>query len=112
MVLGKAVGISFATAEAARQTLKVYIKTQALGELDNFASETVMLPGRRVTSGRRLVGWGSDNPSMGRCCGFFDESSSPQYQGQIGLSDRWLFTMPDGTNRLLPGESPAVGSAA
>ena len=40
MVLGKLKGCSFADAEANRQS-KVYIKTQALGLLDNFASETV-----------------------------------------------------------------------
>ena len=68
MVLGKLKGCSFADAEANRQS-KVYIKTQALGLLDNFASETVC----GKTSSLWATSWDGVRITHIR---FFDESSS------------------------------------
>ena len=67
MVLGRLKGCSFADAEADRQS-KVYIKTQALGLLDNFASETVC----GKTSSLWATSWDGVRITHLR---FFDESS-------------------------------------
>ena len=68
MVLGKLMGCSFTDAEADRQS-KVYIKTQALGRLNDFASETVC----GITSSRWPSSWNGVQITHIR---FFDESSS------------------------------------
>ena len=75
MLLAKLKGCNFATAEATRQS-KVYIKTQALGEWGNFASETVC----GVTSGEVPFSWDGFRITHLR---FFDESSSPNIQEAI-----------------------------
>ena len=67
MVLGRLKGCSFADAEADRQS-KVYIKTQVLGLLDNFASETVC----GKTSSLWATSWDGVRITHLR---FFDESS-------------------------------------
>ena len=90
MVLGKLKGCSFATAEAARQS-KVYIKTQALGELDNFASETVC----GKTSHPWQTSWDGVRITHLR---FFDESSSPNIKEAVYNA---------ATGQIeIPGESP------
>ena len=67
MVLGRLKGCDFANAEADRQST-VYIKTQSLGRLDDFESETVC----RRTSSR----WTSSWPGVRMThLLFFDESS-------------------------------------
>ena len=75
MLLAKLKGCNFATAELARQS-KVYIKTQALGRLGNFASETVC----GVTSREYTSYWDGVRITHLR---FFDESSSPNIQEAI-----------------------------
>ena len=75
MLLAKLKGCNFATAELARQS-KVYIKTQALGRLRNFASETVC----GVTSREYTSYWDGVRITHLR---FFDESSSPNIQEAI-----------------------------
>ena len=66
MLLAKLKGCDFATAEVTRQS-KVYIKTQALEQLRNFASETVC----GVTSSTRPLWYGARITHLR----FFDESS-------------------------------------
>ena len=68
MLLGKLKGCGFATAEQVRRST-VYIKTQSLGRLNNFASETVC--------GKTSFSWSSSwNGVRITHLRFFDESSS------------------------------------
>ena len=69
MLLATLKGCSFANAEVARQS-KVYIKTQSLGRLNNFASETVC----SKTSRTWTTSWNGVRITHLR---FFDESSTP-----------------------------------
>ena len=67
MVLGKVKGCSFANAEADRQS-KVYVRTESLGTLSNFGSETVC----RVTSTQWTRSWTGVRITHLR---FFDDSN-------------------------------------
>ena len=67
MLLGRLKGCNFANAETDRQS-KVYIKTQPLGRLSNFGSETVC----RTASSSWLSDWDGVQITHLR---FFDESS-------------------------------------
>ena len=75
MLLGKVKGCSFATAELTRRSI-VYIKTQSLGHLDNFVSETVC--------GKTSLSWSSswDGVQITHLR-FFDKDSSPNIQEAI-----------------------------
>ena len=89
MLLAKLKGCSFADTEVSRQS-KVYIKTQALGSLSNFASETVC----RKTSRTWTSSWTGVRITHLR---FFDESSTPNIKEAI---------YNDATGQIeIPGES-------
>ena len=75
MLLAKLKGCSFANAEVNRQS-KVYIKTQALGRLNNFASETVC----GKTSSTWTSSWNGVRITHLR---FFDESSTPNIREAV-----------------------------
>ena len=75
MLLATLKGCSFANAEVAQQS-KVYIKTQSLGLLNNFASETVC----RKTSSTWTGSWNGVRITHLR---FFDESSFPNIQEAV-----------------------------
>ena len=75
MLLATVKGCSFANAEAAQQS-KVYIKTQSLGLLNNFASETAC----RKTSSTWTSSWNGVRITHLR---FFDESSFPNIQEAV-----------------------------
>ena len=75
MLLAKLMGCNFANAEEVRQS-KVYIKTQALGRLDNFASETAC----EKTSNQWRSAWNGVRITHLR---FFDESSAPNIKEAV-----------------------------
>ena len=75
MLLAKLKGCSFANAEVNRQT-KVYIKTQSLGRLNNFASETIC----GKTSHAWTSSWIGVRIAHLR---FFDESSIPNIREAV-----------------------------
>ena len=75
MLLATLKGCSFADAEVGRQS-KVYIKTQALGSLSNFASETVC----GKTSRTWTSSWNGARITHLR---FFDESSTPNIKEAV-----------------------------
>ena len=94
MVLGKLMGCDFVAPEASRRS-KVYIKTQALGNLDNFTSETVC----GKTSSRLSSSWDGVRLTHLR---FFDESGLPNikeavYNDAIGQIE----ILGDNENRLV-----------
>ena len=109
MLLAKLKECDFATAEAARRS-NVYIKTQALGKLSNFASETVC----GVTSRKWTSSWNGVRITHLR---FFDESSSSNINEAIynASTDQYELTSPTSTgeNEVLsttpetPPETPA-----
>ena len=75
MLLATLKGCSFADAEVARQS-KVYIKTQALGSLSNFESETVC----SKTSRTWTTSWNGVRITHLR---FFEESSTPNIKEAV-----------------------------
>ena len=75
MLLATLKGCSFANTEVARQS-KVYIKTQSLGLLNNFASET----GCRKTSRTWTSSWNGVRITHLR---FFDESNTPNIREAV-----------------------------
>ena len=75
MLLATLKGCSFADAEVSRQS-KVHIKTQALGSLSNFASETVC----GKTSRTWTTSWNGVRITHLR---FFDESSTPNIKEAV-----------------------------
>ena len=114
MLLGKLKGCDFATAELSRQS-KVHIKTQVLGRLNNFTSETVC--------GVRSSSWSSSwNGVRITHLRFFDDGSSPNIQealynaatGQYELISTITPETPVDTDAIVsispaPVASPAVG---
>ena len=75
MALAKLMGCSFADAEVERQS-KVFIKTESLGRLNNFASETVC----GKTSGTWSSPWPAARITHLR---FFDETSLPNVKEAV-----------------------------
>ena len=98
MALGKLMECSFADAEVDRQSI-VYIKTQTLGRLSNFESETVC----GKTSSTWTASWLAARITHLR---FFDESSTPNVReaiynvatGQIELPETLQQPPTDTTN--------------
>ena len=101
MLLAKLKECDFATAEAARRS-KVYIKTQALGNLSNFASETVC----GVTSRKWTSSWNGVRITHLR---FFDESSPSNINEAIynASTDQYELTSPTSTDENeVPSTTP------
>ncbi len=114
MALAKLMGCSFADAEVERQS-KVFIKTESLGRLNNFASETVC----GKTSGTWLSPWPAARITHLR---FFDETSLPNIKeavynvatGQIELPGVWqqLPNNPTNTAPVFTDGAPATRTIA
>ena len=105
MLLGKLKGCEFANAEADRQST-AYIKTQSLGRLDNFESETVC----RRTSNEWLPSW----PGLRMThLLFFDESSPSNTREAVYDSATGTIEIRDGVDRnqveFSEGESATRG---
>ena len=105
MLLGKLKGCEFVNAEADRQST-AYIKTQSLGRLDNFESETVC----RRTSNEWLPSW----PGLRMThLLFFDESSPSNTQEAVYDSATGTIEIRDGVDRnqveFSEGESATRG---
>ena len=106
MLLGRLKGCGFANAEADRQS-KVYIRTESLGRLDNFESETVC----RKTSSQWTTSWLGVRMTHLR---FFDESSPTNTReavynsatGEIEISDGMDGTQPEAPD--LAVQTPSV----
>ncbi len=105
MLLGKLKGCEFANAEADRQST-AYIKTQSLGRLENFESETVC----RRTSNEWLPSW----PGLRMThLLFFDESSPSNTREAVYDSATGTIEIRDGVDRnqveFSEGESATRG---
>ncbi|RKU11904.1 hypothetical protein C6502_07370 [Candidatus Poribacteria bacterium] len=111
MLLGQLKGCSFSTVETSRESI-VYVKTQSLGRLDDFASETVCgKSSRRWTSS-----WNGVRITHLR---FFDESNTPNIReaiyntvtGQIELPRDGELS-PETSDPVVSGESQTEGITA
>ena len=105
MALGRLKGCDFANAEADREST-VYIKTESLGRLDNFESETVC----RRTSSRRTTSW----PGLRMThLLFFDESSPTNTREGVYNAATGKIEIRDGVDRtqveFSEGESATRG---
>ena len=109
ILLSQLKGCNFARAELARQS-KVYIKTQALGQLRNFASRTKC----SVTSRKSSFLWDGARITHIR---YYDENSSPNIQEAIYNVNTGQYELSSITYGIIPvvsisptsGTSPAIG---
>ena len=103
MVLAKLMGCNFADAEVDRES-KVYIKTQALGQQNNFASETVC--------GKTSSTWSSSWPAARIThLRFFDEGSTPNIQEAVYNDATGQIEIP-GTSVQTPTTTPTPTNTA